>query len=237
MTDWEVVHDAKSILADSQRLLHLFSSEMRPSLWHVLPALEELQSVWENKAKDRHFKWFRQALHDGLSKIGKYYNQLDAKPAFVLALVLHPYYKLAYIKMAWGGPEEQAAEKASGNEDVKDWHDEASKIVEWAMEVYWHKRQIGPNQQEDAPVSDGDDLSHKSVFDRLQQTLITCDGDDGWAPELQRYLKDMPADVTRETDILEWWSVSGAACACVVPFIYCCIGEPKALPNVGTHCP
>jgi hypothetical protein len=44
--------------------------------------------------------------------------------------VLHPYYKLAYIKLSWGGPEEQAAEIDAGNLDAKDWHDEAKKIVE-----------------------------------------------------------------------------------------------------------
>ena len=44
--------------------------------------------------------------------------------------VLHPYYKLAYIKLSWGGPKEQAAEIEAGNLDAKDWHDEAKKIVE-----------------------------------------------------------------------------------------------------------
>ena len=44
--------------------------------------------------------------------------------------MLHPYYKLAYIKMAWGGPDEQAAEIEAGNPDAKDWQDEARKIVE-----------------------------------------------------------------------------------------------------------
>jgi hypothetical protein len=44
--------------------------------------------------------------------------------------VLHPYYKLAYIKLSWGGPEEQAAEIEQGNPLAKDWHDEARKIVE-----------------------------------------------------------------------------------------------------------
>jgi hypothetical protein len=44
--------------------------------------------------------------------------------------VLHPYYKLAYIKVQWGGPEEQAAEIEAGNLDAKDWQDEAKKIVE-----------------------------------------------------------------------------------------------------------
>jgi len=45
-------------------------------------------------------------------------------------LVLHPYYKLAYIKLSWGGEEEQAAEIAAGNPEVKNWQDEAKKIVE-----------------------------------------------------------------------------------------------------------
>src|SRR5882757_1112137 len=44
--------------------------------------------------------------------------------------VLHPYYKLAYIKLSWGGPKEQAAEVERGNLLAKDWHDEATKIVE-----------------------------------------------------------------------------------------------------------
>jgi hypothetical protein len=44
--------------------------------------------------------------------------------------VLHPYYKLAYIKLAWGGPEEQAAEVADGNIYAKDWQDEARQIIE-----------------------------------------------------------------------------------------------------------
>ena len=44
--------------------------------------------------------------------------------------VLHPYYKLAYIKHSWGGPNEQATEIAKGKTDAKDWQDEAKKIVE-----------------------------------------------------------------------------------------------------------
>ena len=50
-----------------------------------------------------------------------------------LFTVLHPYYKLAYIKLAWGGPEEQAAEIAAGNPNAKDWQDEALQIVERAV--------------------------------------------------------------------------------------------------------
>jgi hypothetical protein len=45
-------------------------------------------------------------------------------------VVLHPYYKLAYIKILWGGPKEKAAEIAKGNLTAKDWHDEAREVVE-----------------------------------------------------------------------------------------------------------
>jgi hypothetical protein len=44
--------------------------------------------------------------------------------------VLHPYYKLAYIKISWGGEEEQAAEIKAGNPAAKNWHDEAKQLVE-----------------------------------------------------------------------------------------------------------
>jgi hypothetical protein len=47
-----------------------------------------------------------------------------------LLAVLHHYYKLAYIKVLWGGAEEKAAEIEDGNLDANDWQDEAYKIVE-----------------------------------------------------------------------------------------------------------
>ena len=55
--------------------------------------------------------------------------------------MLHPYYKLAYIKLNWGGPEEQAAEIAGGKLDAKDWHDEVRKIVENTVcsTFFWHE--------------------------------------------------------------------------------------------------
>jgi hypothetical protein len=43
---------------------------------------------------------------------------------------LHPYYKLAYIELAWGGAKEQEAEFEAGNFSAKNWQDEARKILE-----------------------------------------------------------------------------------------------------------
>ena len=45
------------------------------------------------------------------------------------SIALHPYFKLAYIEIAWGGPVEQDAECNGGNPHAKDWQDEAQKIL------------------------------------------------------------------------------------------------------------
>jgi hypothetical protein len=52
----------------------------------MLPALEELQSAWEKKRDAPKYVLYRDALADGLAKVGKYYSKLDEKPSFVLAL-------------------------------------------------------------------------------------------------------------------------------------------------------
>lgn len=50
--------------------------------------------------------------------------------------VLHPYHKLAYIKLTWCGPEEQAEEIEAWNFHTKDWQDEARKIIEKTVSLY-----------------------------------------------------------------------------------------------------
>jgi hypothetical protein len=115
-------------------------------LWCALPALKELQTAWEAKRNSKCFTIYKQAIDDGLKKLQKYYSWLDSKLTFILALgkffyhvlyqanisitVLHPYYKLDYIKLTWGGAEEQTKELAAGNLDAKNWQDEALMIVE-----------------------------------------------------------------------------------------------------------
>jgi hypothetical protein len=52
-----------------------------------------------------------------------------------LIIVLHPYYKLDYIILFWGGAEEQAMERLGGNSFAKNWQDEALKVVEKTVNV------------------------------------------------------------------------------------------------------
>jgi hypothetical protein len=81
--------------------------------------------VWKTKKDEPRFADYANAIQAGLDKIGKYYNRLDAKPAIIAALgewlffislktctnvpppVLHPYFKLHWITLHWGGAEEQ----------------------------------------------------------------------------------------------------------------------------------
>jgi hypothetical protein len=56
-----------------------------------------------------------------------------------------------------------------------------------------------PDQRDDAPVV--------SEFDKLRETLRTDDLEEGWASELRRYFGTMQRDVSKDTDLVEWWQV------------------------------
>ena len=80
------------------------------------------------------------------------------------------------------------------------------------MEKYWKNRPRAPPTPT-ATTTTGDTesatatASVRSDFDRYRLTLLAADEAEGWEAELQRYLKDMPADVMPETDIILWWQV------------------------------
>ncbi len=57
-----------------------------------------------------------------------------------------------------------------------------------------------PDQRDDAPVV--------LEFDKLRETLLTDNMEEGWASELRRYLSTMQQDVTKDTDLVKWWQVS-----------------------------
>jgi hypothetical protein len=46
-----------------------------------------------------------------------------------------------------------------------------------------------------------------SEYDRYRQSLLEVDEGEGWSLELRHYLKDRPVDITKDTDIVEWWQV------------------------------
>ncbi len=77
------------------------------------------------------------------------------------------------------------------------------------MEEYYRKRPRAQTADPPTPTEEGSGVKAlSSEFDRYRQTLIEKDDSEGWQSELRRYLKDRPADVTKETDIVVWWQVS-----------------------------
>ena len=76
------------------------------------------------------------------------------------------------------------------------------------MEQYWSN--VPQTTRAPAELSDGSLTENEvrlSDFDIHRRTLIMQEENEGWEAELRRYLKDMPANVSKETDIIEWWQV------------------------------
>ncbi|KAG6898866.1 hypothetical protein DXG01_001917, partial [Tephrocybe rancida] len=71
---------------DSNRVLHYFSAEKQPTLWHALPAIENLLTAWEDKLEQAIYALYHATIRDGLAKIIKYYTRFDHKPVYILAL-------------------------------------------------------------------------------------------------------------------------------------------------------
>ena len=84
--DWERVNTICCIIADANVIQQYFLHETKTTLWHVIPAFEELQTAWEAKRKLPEFQPYKAALDHGLNKLGKYYGKFDDKPVYVLAL-------------------------------------------------------------------------------------------------------------------------------------------------------
>lgn len=47
-----------------------------------------------------------------------------------------------------------------------------------------------------------------SEFDKHRESLLSNEVEEGWVPELRRYLETMHRDIKKDADIVEWWQVS-----------------------------
>ena len=60
-------------------------------------------------------------------------------------------------------------------------------------------------------TSDPNSSTNLSEFNKHRETLLYNDVEDGWVPELRRYLETMQRYIKKDLDIVEWWQVSGFA--------------------------
>jgi len=84
------------------------------------------------------------------------------------------------------------------------------------MEKYWKAHPAAsptPPAASTSGVAQPNEASILSEYDRHCLVLLSSQNEDeGWQPEMRRYLKDLPADVTKDTDIVKWWQV----CICII---------------------
>ncbi|KAI0713358.1 hypothetical protein C8Q76DRAFT_581011, partial [Earliella scabrosa] len=194
---WKRIKACADILADANRYQQICSTTHAPTLHQVIPALETLQSRWEAKRADPKYEWFHPALDKGLEKLTKYYKRLDNARAYILALYLHPYYKLTYIETRWGGEAEYLEDLANGIIDPINWQEHAKKIVEAALAEYWPKRLLqgtqdsaatpaaNSSQSRASSVSQPQDDNDDDDYDReRRRRLQGAESEDGWRTEM-----------------------------------------------------
>lgn len=76
--------------------------------------------------------------------------------------------------------------------------------------AHYYKNQPPHNPPQTNMASPGDDTPQPhllSEFDKLRETLLTDDAEEGWASELRQYLGSMQRDVMKDTDLVQWCQV------------------------------
>ncbi|KAI1781763.1 hypothetical protein LXA43DRAFT_907803, partial [Ganoderma leucocontextum] len=238
-SDWVRVKRCAEILEDANDYQQICSTTRSPTLHQVIPVLETLASRWEAKSQDVKYSVFHPALEKGLAKINKYYKKLDNTHVYILALLLHPYYKLDYIEAEWGGQQEYEADLAAGIENAINWTAHARDVTEQALKHYWPQR-FGcppvPAPGEEPAAVPAADNAREGDYDRARAArLRNAHAEDGWKAELRRYLDDPMADVTKDIDTVKWWSVSTVIDICCARMTNTYLEAPECVPDLGPH--
>ena len=84
------VYAKAAAIQDTDNIQQYFSLKKVPTLWRVIPAIEDLLSEWEDKVTDPHLELYWPAIQDGIDKFTKYYRAFDKNPAIVLAICESP---------------------------------------------------------------------------------------------------------------------------------------------------
>ena len=84
------------------------------------------------------------------------------------------------------------------------------------MGQYWKTCPTAPSEDPTEDCGGSAQPAHESIlseFNHYRLALFsTQDEDEGWQSEMRLYLKDLPADVTKDADIVKWWQVSVTQC-------------------------
>lgn len=72
---------------DAHAIQQVFSSEKVPTLWQVIPKVEDLMEKWEAKRDNPAYASLSTAISAGLDKLQKYHSiYVEKKPAAIISL-------------------------------------------------------------------------------------------------------------------------------------------------------
>ncbi|KAG6904864.1 hypothetical protein DXG01_006651, partial [Tephrocybe rancida] len=96
--DWKRVEEAKTIIADLNRVLHYFSAEKQPTLYCAIPAIENLQTAWEDKLDKHIYALYHDTIRDGLAKLLKSHgaDQRNRKPKLQMGILMR---RIGYMRL------------------------------------------------------------------------------------------------------------------------------------------
>ncbi|TBU51988.1 hypothetical protein BD310DRAFT_982181 [Dichomitus squalens] len=159
----------------------------------------------EKKSRDPDYGLFHDALKAGLSKLDKYYKRLNNADIYILALLIHPYYKFEYIEHQWGGEAEYLADVTAGIPNPRNWVAYAREVVKKAPIRFGRPTADAarPGAEELSPTgTDSDD-----EYDRARQAMLRRgEPEDGWKLELKSWFKDRGTpEVKKDMDTVKYW--------------------------------
>ena len=78
------------------------------------------------------------------------------------------------------------------------------------------------------------DVSVLSEYNKHRKTLLTANAEEGWAAELRHYTGTMQQDVTKNTDLVEWWQVRN--CFGIILVTHCYSVEQRKIISYTRLC-
>ena len=103
------------------------------------------------------------------------------------------------------------------------------------MAQYYNTRPPAIPVQGGTGTQDAND-DEESEFDKHREMLLTADAEEGWAAELRRYTSTMQREVTKNTDLVEWWQVRNLLGIFSVAHRHS-VEQRNFIPYACTYCP
>ncbi|KIK92000.1 hypothetical protein PAXRUDRAFT_148229 [Paxillus rubicundulus Ve08.2h10] len=139
--------------------------------------------------------------------------------------------------MQWCEAEELAQAHTAGNPNAVNWHDEAMKVIESAMEEYWNKSKEVTTKSwamrlPTFPSAAGLQHPIESEFNHHHRRANKGMQTMGWPAKLHQYLNDLPHDVMKDMDGVQWWSEHASE----YPTLAKTVQDASAIPASSVPC-